>query len=285
MAEYTWESPKRLKQCLDHAQGIEFNFNYSSANSHSPNILNLHILRATHINLHLFAMLGQEKMATLHCGCDQVGTLKLLTDENGFSIKRIQYDSFGNIISETEPEFRLPIGFAGGLQDYDTGLVILGHRTYDPVLGRFLSKDPLGDTGGEGDLYDYCIDDPVNMVDPDGLKSKLAMLLAGAGVLLKKYTKRLGLDMFFPDDISRYQDLDGIQKHIAEIKDEIAAIEREQARRDQFTRKNIDLQLDDSKDKLKELETMQQLRDAMQVLRELELLMHQMRDSVNKRIK
>lgn len=210
VAEYAWESPKRLKQCVDHAQGIEFNFSYSSVNSHCPSILNLHILRATHLNLHLFAMLGQEKTATLHCGCDQAGTLKLVTDENGRSIKRIQYDSFGNILSETEPEFRLPIGFAGGLQDYDTGLVILGHRAYDPVVGRFLSKDPLGDTGGEGDLYDYCIDDPVNLVDPEGLMPKLGIELV-----------KLIAELVFPPQVGPYQSYQDILNDIIRLENAI----------------------------------------------------------------
>lgn len=222
VAEYAWSSPKRLTQCIDHVQGIEFNFIYSSANSHSPNILNLHILRATHLNLHLFAMLGQEKTATIYCGCDQVGTLKLVTDQNGRAIKRIQYDSFGNIISETEPEFRLPIGFAGGLQDYDTGLVILGHRAYDPVIGRFMSKDPLGDTGGEGDLYDYCIDDPVNMVDSDGL-SPAKFIGKQIGKAIAGYL--IGGGPLFPKKANDYKDRAAIMADIAAVEKEIKRLE------------------------------------------------------------
>lgn len=39
--------------------------------------------------------------------------------------------------------------------------VHFGYRDYDPNMGRFTAPDPLGDTGGDHDLYDYCIDDPV----------------------------------------------------------------------------------------------------------------------------
>ena len=63
----------------------------------------------------------------------------------------------------------MPVGFGGGLEDPDTGLVHLGYRDYDPGVGRFTAKDPLGDTGGDHDLHDYCLDDPVSMRDPLGL--------------------------------------------------------------------------------------------------------------------
>jgi len=64
----------------------------------------------------------------------------------------------------------LPLGFAGGLVDRHTGLVRFGFRDYDPRAGRFTAPDPLGDTGGDHDPYDYCVDDPVSAFDPLGLE-------------------------------------------------------------------------------------------------------------------
>ena len=68
----------------------------------------------------------------------------------------------------------LPAGrpAANGLTDPDTGLARFGWRDYDPAVGRFTAPDPLGDTGGDHDLYDYCVDDPVGSVDPAGLKEE-----------------------------------------------------------------------------------------------------------------
>ncbi|UZP69164.1 RHS repeat-associated core domain-containing protein [Desulfovibrio mangrovi] len=54
--------------------------------------------------------------------------------------------------------------------DSDTGLVHLGYREYDPRIGRFIQPDPLGYAGGDVDVYGYCLDDPVNLVDPLGLE-------------------------------------------------------------------------------------------------------------------
>jgi hypothetical protein len=44
----------------------------------------------------------------------------------------------------------------------------LGARFYDPSLGRFLSRDPLGYGGGDPNLYRYCGNDPVNATGPSG---------------------------------------------------------------------------------------------------------------------
>ncbi|GIV08589.1 MAG: hypothetical protein KatS3mg019_0680 [Fimbriimonadales bacterium] len=52
------------------------------------------------------------------------------------------------------------------------GLVKVGVRWYDPAVGRFLQPDPwLGNIYAPLTLnaYGYCVNDPVNAVDPDGL--------------------------------------------------------------------------------------------------------------------
>ena len=105
----------------------------------------------------------------LFCGRDQVGSLRSLTDARGRLIKEIRYDSFGLRLHDSLPELFVPVGFAGGLVDPDTGFVRFGWRDYDPAVGRFTAPDPLGDTGGDHDVYEYCVDDPVSRVDPAGL--------------------------------------------------------------------------------------------------------------------
>jgi len=99
---------------------------------------------------------------------DQVGSLRAVTDEGGAALKRITHDSFGNVLSDSNPAHDIPLGFAGGLTDTDTGLVLFGARDYDPTLGRWLAKDPIGFAGGDANLYGYCLGDPVNLVDPSG---------------------------------------------------------------------------------------------------------------------
>nr|WP_208022515.1 RHS repeat-associated core domain-containing protein [Desulfonema ishimotonii] len=100
---------------------------------------------------------------------DQVGSLRAVTDASGNLVKRIEYDTFGNVTSDSNTAFAVPFGFAGGLYDADTGLVRFGYRDYDPDAGRWTAKDPIGFAGGDTDLYGYCLSDPVNWIDPDGL--------------------------------------------------------------------------------------------------------------------
>jgi RHS repeat-associated protein len=108
--------------------------------------------------------------AVYYLAYDQVGSLRAVADGSGNVVKRIEYDSFGNILSDTNPTFEVPFGFAGGLHDRDTDLIRFGFRDYDPDIGRWTAKDPIGFWGGQVDLYGYCLNDPINLVDPSGLR-------------------------------------------------------------------------------------------------------------------
>jgi RHS repeat-associated protein len=81
-------------------------------------------------------------------------------------------------------------------REYDsaTGLYYFRARWYSPETGRWLSKDPIGISGGFN-LYDFCGNDPVNFVDPTGLvfmpNGKLAK--AANSVVGKIITTVLGI--------------------------------------------------------------------------------------------
>ncbi len=99
---------------------------------------------------------------------DQVGSLRAVTDASGNVVKNVLYDSFGRVISDSNPEMKVPFGFAGGLQDSETGLVRFGYRDYDPEVGRWTSKDPIGFEGDDANIFRYCFSDPINLYDPLG---------------------------------------------------------------------------------------------------------------------
>ncbi|MBK9041548.1 MAG: hypothetical protein IPL83_20750 [Bdellovibrionales bacterium] len=99
---------------------------------------------------------------------DHLGSPKLVIDtETGAVVQQIEYDEFGAVLSDSNPGFQ-PFGFAGGLYDSDTKLVRFGARDYNPTVGRWTSKDPIGFNGGDTNLYGYVINDPINFIDPDG---------------------------------------------------------------------------------------------------------------------
>ncbi len=101
---------------------------------------------------------------------DQVGSLRVVTDASGNIIKRIDYDSFGNVLYDSTPGFAVPLGFAGGLYDRDIKLVRFGFRDYDPDIGRWTAKDPILFNGGSSDLYGYVEHCPISHIDSVGLK-------------------------------------------------------------------------------------------------------------------
>jgi RHS repeat-associated protein len=84
-------------------------------------------------------------------------------------VKVLTYDSFGRVLTDSAPSFSLPIGYAGGLADPDTGLVRFGYRDYDPAAGRWTARDPSLYGGGQENLYAYVGDDPIRLRDPLGL--------------------------------------------------------------------------------------------------------------------
>jgi uncharacterized protein RhaS with RHS repeats len=47
--------------------------------------------------------------------------------------------------------------------------VRFGYRDYDPEVGRWTAKDPIGFAGGDTDLYGYVVNDPNNRTDANGL--------------------------------------------------------------------------------------------------------------------
>ncbi|MGE0000830.1 MAG: RHS repeat-associated core domain-containing protein [Fimbriimonadaceae bacterium] len=77
-----------------------------------------------------------------------------------------EYDAFGSP-TESSGSWSGPFGYAGqfGYQTEASGLHLLGHRYYDASLGRFLSRDPIGDGSN---WYAYCGNSPVGNFDSDG---------------------------------------------------------------------------------------------------------------------
>jgi RHS repeat-associated protein len=100
---------------------------------------------------------------------DHLGSPRLVLDaETGAVVQRIDYDTWGNLTSDTNPGFQ-PFGFAGGIYDQHTQLTRFGARDYDAWTGRWTSKDPILFKGGDTNLYGYVLNDPINFLDQTGL--------------------------------------------------------------------------------------------------------------------
>lgn len=51
-------------------------------------------------------------------------------------------------------------------------------RHYTPSTGRWMSKDPIGFNGGDGNLYRYVGNDSVNRIDPKGTCAAVSWLVS-----------------------------------------------------------------------------------------------------------
>jgi RHS repeat-associated protein len=103
---------------------------------------------------------------------DHLGSVRLVVNTaTGAIVQRMDYDSFGRVTLDTNPDFQ-PFGFAGGLYDPDIGLVRFGTRDYEPVTGRWTGKDIIGFAGRDTNLYRYVRNDPLNKLDSSGLSER-----------------------------------------------------------------------------------------------------------------
>jgi RHS repeat-associated protein len=102
--------------------------------------------------------------------CDHLGTPLDLTDKDRRFIWSAQYTAWGNIKRQSQGSIAQPFRFQGQYFDEETGLHYNRFRYYDPEIGRFTSKDPIGLLGGLND-YRYA-PNPVLWVDPLGLWGK-----------------------------------------------------------------------------------------------------------------
>jgi RHS repeat-associated protein len=100
---------------------------------------------------------------------DHLGSPRFIVDiQTGAVVQRMEFDAFGNVALDTNQGFQ-PFGFAGGLYDSDTKLVRFGARDYDAETGRWTSKDPILFEGKTTNLYGYVFNNPINLVDLNGL--------------------------------------------------------------------------------------------------------------------
>ena len=80
-----------------------------------------------------------------------------------------EYGPFGEPLAVTGAvAAEMPFRFSTKYQDSETGLYYYGYRYYDPITGRWLSRDPIGERGG-ANLFGYVGNNPVLKIDPFGL--------------------------------------------------------------------------------------------------------------------
>ena len=100
-----------------------------------------------------------------HYASDELGSITHVTDDEGNTLNRYEYDAFGNFtLKEENVENRF--GFTGEQYDPVSQMYYLRARFYSPAIARFIQEDTYY---GDGlNLYVYCHNNPVMYVDPSG---------------------------------------------------------------------------------------------------------------------
>lgn len=114
------------------------------------------------------APIGTTTWTTFYEHTDALHSAVTETDAQGNVFGMTRYTPYGE---PTSGNYLQGPGFTGHVTDAATGLSYMQQRYYDPVLGRFLSVDPIAtnpDTGSSFNRYDYVNDNPYSFVDPDG---------------------------------------------------------------------------------------------------------------------
>ena len=120
-------------------------------------------------------VLAQEDSAgdvTWHLS-DHLGTIKDLADNSGTLINHFVYDSFGNVVGETNPAVNTRYLYTGREWDEEIGLYHYRARSVKADVGRFVSEDPIGFDSGDTNLYRYVENSPLDTVDPLGLYGRV----------------------------------------------------------------------------------------------------------------
>ncbi len=148
---------------------------------------------------------------------DHLGTIRDIAKRNANGttsiVNHIRYDSFGNILSESNAAVDHIFGYTGQIWDADALLYDYNARWYDPMVGRFTGEDPITFLAGDTNLNRYVGNNPVNYTDPTGFaKSGLLDEIADdVALAVTQAAKQFASDMGFRPLVNAYDNYHAAQ--------------------------------------------------------------------------
>jgi len=102
---------------------------------------------------------------------DHLGSASFVTNIDGYVMQHLQYFPYGELfVSQRNTEFDSRYKFTAKELDNETSYTYFGARYYDSELSGWLSVDPMSDKYPSLSPYCYSADNPVVLVDPNGME-------------------------------------------------------------------------------------------------------------------
>ncbi len=105
--------------------------------------------------------------ATFYPTYDGNGNVSEYLAVDGSPAAHFEYDPFGNTVVASGSAGLFDYRFSTKPRDSETGLYYYAYRYYDPLTGRWPSRDPIAEQGGVN-LYGFVGNTPTSSIDPDG---------------------------------------------------------------------------------------------------------------------
>src|SRR5690554_2355978 len=103
---------------------------------------------------------------------DHLGSSSFITNTTGEISQHMEYLPFGEaLVEEHRNSYNSPFKFNGKEYDAETGNYYYGARYLNPKWSMWLGVDPLAEKYPSYSSYNYTLNNPINLVDPDGRAS------------------------------------------------------------------------------------------------------------------
>ncbi len=189
--KFTWDSRNRLERLHEPAGETTFRYDFAGnlvektdidgngiirkklvlddlgnlIHEFESNGRNLNVLSGVGVDRHI--AITRSNGITEFSLADGLNSTAITVDKTGLQTGAFGYEPYG----ETKTNNPFPFQYTGRVPVSDN-LYYYRARYYDPIAGRFLSEDPIGFSSGDVNLYAYVQNNPINIVDPSGLKDR-----------------------------------------------------------------------------------------------------------------
>ena len=142
--ELVYDAIGRPVMVVDHIQGFNISLIYNLQEERSWEVTAW--IREDEISLvtydnrgHVMSMKKDDD--TLIVITDHAKTPYLVFSDDGNLLKEQTYSPFGALVDDTNEDLQIPIGYHGGIDPQETGIVIIEGRPYDSLLGQWMVPD------------------------------------------------------------------------------------------------------------------------------------------------